>query len=98
MMPFPHSKVNNYYRVHRFVILPEYQGIGVGSLLLNFVADLWKKKNKRILLTTSSITVNFMLKNNKHWVLKRHSRINNPSLMFAVNSLNRITSSWEYIE
>jgi GNAT superfamily N-acetyltransferase len=30
-----------YYRVTRLVVLPDYQGIGVGKRLLNFVAELY---------------------------------------------------------
>lgn len=30
-----------YYRVSRLVVLPDYQGIGVGKRLLNFIADLY---------------------------------------------------------
>ena len=36
-----------YYRVHRLVVLPDYQGIGVGKRLLNFVADLYTSQTKR---------------------------------------------------
>ena len=30
-----------YYRVSRLVVLPDYQGIGVGKKLLNFAAELY---------------------------------------------------------
>jgi GNAT superfamily N-acetyltransferase len=30
-----------YYRVTRLVVLPDYQGIGVGKRLLNFIAELY---------------------------------------------------------
>lgn len=30
-----------YYRVSRLVVLPDYQGIGVGRKLLDFVAELY---------------------------------------------------------
>ncbi len=31
----------NYFRVSRLVVLPDYQGIGVGKKLLNFIAELY---------------------------------------------------------
>jgi len=30
-----------YYRVRRLVVLPDYQGIGVGKRFLSFIADLY---------------------------------------------------------
>jgi GNAT superfamily N-acetyltransferase len=35
-----------YYRVHRLVVLPDYQGIGVGKRLLDFVAELYTSQVK----------------------------------------------------
>jgi GNAT superfamily N-acetyltransferase len=35
-----------YYRVSRLVVLPDYQGIGVGKRLLNFVANIYTSQTK----------------------------------------------------
>ena len=35
-----------YYRVGRLVVLPDYQGIGVGKRLLDFVAKLYYSQTK----------------------------------------------------
>jgi GNAT superfamily N-acetyltransferase len=35
-----------YYRVSRLVVLPDYQGIGVGKRLLNFIADVYTSQTK----------------------------------------------------
>ena len=35
-----------YYRVSRLVVLPDYQGIGVGKRLLNFIAELYTSQTK----------------------------------------------------
>ena len=35
-----------YYRVSRLVVLPDYQGIGVGKRLLNFIADIYVSQTK----------------------------------------------------
>jgi GNAT superfamily N-acetyltransferase len=35
-----------YYRVTRLVVLPDYQGIGAGKRLLNFIADLYVSQTK----------------------------------------------------
>jgi GNAT superfamily N-acetyltransferase len=35
-----------YYRVSRLVVLPDYQGIGVGKRLLNLIAELYSSQTK----------------------------------------------------
>ena len=35
-----------YYRVPRLVVPPDYQGIGVGKRLLNFIAELYVSQTK----------------------------------------------------
>lgn len=35
-----------YYRVSRIVVLPDYQGIGIGKRLLNFIAELYTSQTK----------------------------------------------------
>jgi GNAT superfamily N-acetyltransferase len=45
----------NYFRVSRLVVLPDYQGIGVGKRLLNFVAELYTSQiNLPFYLVTSN--------------------------------------------
>ena len=36
----------NYFRVSRLVVLPDYQGIGLGKRLLNFVAEYYTSQFK----------------------------------------------------
>ncbi len=44
-----------YYRVSRLVVLPDYQGIGVGKRLLNFIAQLYSAQTRdRFYLITSN--------------------------------------------
>jgi GNAT superfamily N-acetyltransferase len=35
-----------YFRVSRLVVLPDYQGIGVGKRLLNFIAELYTSQTR----------------------------------------------------
>jgi GNAT superfamily N-acetyltransferase len=35
-----------YYRVSRLVVLPDFQGIGVGKRLLNFIAELYSAQTR----------------------------------------------------
>ena len=48
-----------YYRVSRLVVLPDYQGIGVGKRLLNFIAELYYFTNKNALLHSNKQSSNY---------------------------------------
>ncbi len=92
-----------YYRVTRLVVLPDYQGIGVGKRLLNFIAELYTSQTKApfYILTSNPQIIRGSMEN---WKIARfghaskgqeNTRINNE----IRNSLsrNRITVSLQYI-
>ena len=93
----------NYYRVSRLVVLPDYQGIGVGKRLLNFIAELY---TSQISLPFYLVTSNPQLVrgNLGSWSVKRvghsscgieNTRIN---LELAKSiSRRRLTVSLEYV-
>ena len=82
-----------YYRVSRLVVLPDYQGIGLGKRFLNFIADLYCSQTKLpFLIVTSNPQI--IQSNMKNWKVSRYghaskgknnSRINNE----IRNSLSR---------
>ncbi len=93
----------NYFRVSRLVVLPDYQGIGVGKKLLNFIAELYTSQTK---LPFYLVTSNPQLVrgNLDHWRVKRfghakhgtpNSRINRA--LAKASSSQRLTVSLEYI-
>jgi GNAT superfamily N-acetyltransferase len=106
----PHPKAKNILRVHRLVTLPDYQGVGIGGILLDFVADYYIKLNKRFRIVTSTPSLAYSLNRNNHWQLKAQGRqgvgsktgiihkkghiINDDNTMKV--SANRITTTWEY--
>lgn len=99
VLHFPHPKVKNMKRVHRLVILPDYQGVGIGSILLNKIGDYVKKEGDRYRIVTSSPNLIYSLKNNDNWIcihLGRHKKHNG---VIGENknsrSDNRITASFE---
>jgi GNAT superfamily N-acetyltransferase len=91
-----------YYRVTRLVVLPDYQGIGVGKRLLNFVAELYTSQTK---ISFYILTSNPQLvRGNNCWKITRFghasqgrgdTRIN--SEIHSSLSRNRITVSMMYI-
>ena len=93
----------NYYRVSRLVVLPDYQGIGIGKRLLNFIAELYTSQvNLPFYLVTSNPQL--VHGNLGNWKIKRvghgshgreDTRINRGLL--KSNSKRRLTVSLEYL-
>lgn len=96
---FPHPKVKNFKRVTRLVVLPDYQGIGIGNKLLNYIAIYYKKNKYRFRITTSTPALMQSFKKNINWHLCSigHQMHNKTSIFKDNNSINRLTTSWEYI-
>ena len=97
-----HMRVN-YYRVSRLVVLPDYQGIGIGKRLLNFIAELYTSQvNLPFYLVTSNPQL--VHGNLSNWKIKRvghcsHGREDtqiNRELLKS-NSKRRLTVSLEYL-
>lgn len=103
VLPFPHPKKKGFYKGHRTVILPDYQGIGLGHLLSNNVAEILKKEGKGFISTSSAPAFIHSRKNDKKWRITRIGRTSSGSgkiqNKYKKNSTssNRITVSFEYI-
>lgn len=102
ILHFPHNIIKNFKKIHRIVVLPDYQGIGIGKIFLNTICEMYKEQKFRILLITSSPSFVFGLQKDKRWIMKRK-----PSCMAGQNngikalnrttSFDRLTVSFEYI-
>lgn len=55
------------WRVHRTVVLPDYQGLGISSRTLNFFGEYYHKQGKFLGIRTSSIPMLNSLKHNPMW-------------------------------
>jgi GNAT superfamily N-acetyltransferase len=92
-----------YYRVTRLVVLPDYQGIGVGKRLLNFIAELYTSQTKiPFYILTSNPQI--IRGNMQNWKVMRlghaskgqgNTRINNE--LQGSLSRKRITVSLQYV-
>lgn len=97
---FPHPKVKDMYREHRTVVLPDYQGLGIGNRISEWLGKYYHNKGKRFMSTTSHPSmIKHRIKSDK-WILKRKaSRVKDSKSTFSVNrksSSNRLTMSFEY--
>lgn len=57
---------HNHYTVSRLVVLPDYQGVGLGTKFLEFVARAYRNDRKLLDITTSAKNLIIAL-NKKSW-------------------------------
>lgn len=72
IIQFPMQKGKK--RVHRLVVLPDYQGIGVGTRFIKAVASQVTKRGYELNLTTTTPSLVGALKRDPQWVLSRYGR------------------------
>lgn len=95
-------------RVHRLVVLPDYQGIGIGTKFINEVTKHYIESGFNMNLTTTTPALVHALARDKNWALVRKGRVKNTLQKNFVkyyskdkgkevgNSDNRITYSFNW--
>ena len=99
VLHMPHSRNKKLKRIHRLVVRPDYQGLGIGFKLLNFVAEIYRKKHFDVHITTSLKYMTKILSKKTSWKCTHLGR-KSPygSKMFRkTESSSRLTSSYKYI-
>ena len=93
---FPHP-IKCYKKVHRLVILPDYQGIGLGKIFLNYIG---KVINYPFAITTSQPALINSLKRDNSWIAtaqQRGKRSDTGILSFRkCASIKRIITTFVY--
>lgn len=96
----PHPTSINLKKVHRLVILPDYQGAGFGIKFLNEIGRFYKPKY-RYTITTSAPSLIYALKKSNEWICKRYGRNKaqpdntKKGGVGAISSSHRITANFE---
>ena len=101
ILHLPHPKAKTIKKVHRLVILPDYQGIGLGLHLLNELGKIYIKDKWRFTIVTSAPSLIHALKRMNQWICKHYGRLKadtgiiHGSSNKSSNSKDRITASFE---
>ena len=101
VLHFPHPIIKNMKRIHRVVIKPDYQGIGLGTRLITEVAKMYKPS--RVRLVTSSPAFIASLYKSKDWLMVRkpgrviNSNDGDCAHLKNSSSKGRLTAGFEYI-
>ena len=98
-MPHPIIKIQ---RVHRLVLLPDYQGLGIGKKLLNITSNIISSKYIKVHIVTSLKGFGKSLLKDKKWKLLHYGMIskhggNFKNKLNLYSSSNRNTYSFKYI-
>lgn len=99
VLHFPHPTAKNIKKVHRLVILPDYQGAGFGVKFLTEIGKVYKKERKRFSIVTSAPSLINALKKSMLWDCVRFGRTKEvgrtSTQLKGTTSKNRITASFE---
>jgi ABC-type transporter Mla maintaining outer membrane lipid asymmetry ATPase subunit MlaF len=103
VLPFPHPHLKNVWKGHRTVVLPDFQGIGLGNRLSEHVGDILLAEGKRYTSVTSHpAMIHYRAKSLKWKMTREPSRLASPGKKAKVQnnqntSINRLTASFEYL-
>jgi len=102
VLAFPHPKVKNVWKEHRTVTLPDYQGIGLGNKLSEFVGEWLHQRGKTFRSVTSHPAMIGHRYRSDAWVMNRApSRVSQGKKTKTHNAKNnsrkRLTASFLYV-
>ena len=89
-------------QVHRLVVLPDYQGIGIGTQFITFIAHHYNMENFTLKLITTTPAIRFSLDRSNRWKLTRSGKVQPAGktdyMKHWVNSesSNRVTYTYVY--
>lgn len=86
----PHNKILNLKGIHRLVILPDYQGIGIGTKFLNIVAEYYAQQGFEISMVTSAKNMIGALYKSDKWFCTNYANSNANAKLKSLNKTNRI--------
>jgi ABC-type lipoprotein export system ATPase subunit/GNAT superfamily N-acetyltransferase len=100
---FPHASTKLFKREHRTVVMPDFQGVGIGNRLSEFVAANYTRRGFRFISTTSAPSMIHHRNKSPLWRCHRFgqnsplSRSSNVTGIRASVSSKRITAGFEFI-
>ena len=67
VLPLPSGTLKNAFRMSRTVVLPDFQGVGIGGFVSDYIASLYVKDGKRFYAKTSNPALWNKRENSKKW-------------------------------
>ena len=75
----PSGTIKYYFNVHRLVVLPEYQGLGIAKKLLIFVGELYSSMGYKLYIKTAHYKLMNYFENSSFWYTDgvKYNKLNN---------------------
>ena len=80
------------WRISRIVVLPDYQGVGIGSRFCRAIAELYAEQGQRTTITTSHPAMVAYLRASRHWRIRAVTKGGSSWRGFAARKSIRSTS------
>lgn len=94
-IPFPHGRIKNAWRETRLVTLPDYQGLGIGPRLSDWVAEAHARSGYSFYGKTTHPRLGEYRERNPKWVSTSHNkRGKQPSRNAPTSFANRTVNAW----
>lgn len=104
VLTFPHPYLKRCKRIHRLVILPDFQGIGIASYFSETIAEMYKQQGYTFIITTSNPALIYKMCKSHKWIATTKKERKSPgnkrgySISRPNNtSCNRLTVSFKYV-
>ena len=68
ILPSPSGYYKNGFRVSRLVVLPDFQGLGIGINVLNYISSLYKSNEKTMYIKSSHPGILNKLEKDSKWI------------------------------
>lgn len=107
VLPVPNGDIKHMFRSHRLVVLPDFQGLGIGTKINDFFGEYYLSKGLRYCMrTTHHRLINHMKddgcwkatsNNNKNNITRSSHNMMFQKLMTNQKYLERTCASYEYV-
>lgn len=103
---FPSGVIQNAFRISRVVVLPDFQGLGIGSRICDFISKLYKIDNKTMYIKTSNPALWNFFNKSKNWTicgetkgeLKKGMMSTRDEGLGVTTESNRVSKSYKYTD
>jgi len=99
VLPLPSGNTKYGYRQHRLVVLPDFQGLGIGTKVNDFLGDWYIKQGLKYFIRTSHMRLIRHMESNPKWKPTSHngrvSDSNGGTMKF--NDTTRVCGSFQYM-
>lgn len=99
VLHLPHPSSKKLKRLHRTVVLPDFQGLGIGFQFRCFICELYRQQGFKVTTVTSSPALIHAMNKSDRWVMTRKpSRIKKPAhSILSQHSFERLTCAFQYV-